>query len=80
MKCEFTKDFKIKYTIYFDSILILGFVVMVTISIVSDDSEDYSLIANETEAVGRLSNVERNLGILFFNLKYSLKYKVRDLT
>ncbi|MEO7990250.1 MAG: hypothetical protein ABI663_11965 [Chryseolinea sp.] len=77
MKDKFTKDFKIKYVIYFGSILILGFVIMVTISILTDDSEDFTLITNETEVIGRVSNVERNHGTVFFNLNDSLKYKVR---
>jgi hypothetical protein len=77
MKYEFTNDFKIKFAIYLGLILILGFVITVTISIMIDYSGDYTLITNETEVIGRVSNIERNHGTLFFSLNDSMKYKVR---
>jgi hypothetical protein len=77
MEYEFTNDFKIKFAIYLGLILILGFMILVTISIITDDSEDYTLITNEIEVIGRVSNIERNHGTLYFNLNDSLKYKVR---
>jgi len=45
--------------------------------VITDDSNQYTLITKETEVIGRVSGVERDHGYLRFKVNDSLKYTVR---
>lgn len=76
MSYEYSDEFKTKYIKYFVSFLAIGFVTMVTVAVLLDDYDDYILITRDTEVSGRISNLDRRHGMLFFNIQDTLKYKV----
>src|SRR5260221_4460570 len=76
MSNEYDDEFKTKYIKYFILFLLIGSVVMVTVAVLLNDSDDYTLITRDTEISGWISNLEREHGMLFFNIQDTLKYKV----
>lgn len=64
------------YFKYFTLILGGGAVLALTVIIFLDDSKNYTYITRDTEVSGRISNIKREHGVLFFNIQDSLKYSL----
>lgn len=76
MDYDYNDEFKTKYIKYFVLFLAIGFVVIVTVAVLIEDSDDYTLITRDTAVSGWISNLHRQHGMLFFNIQDTLKYKV----
>jgi hypothetical protein len=77
MEYEYNNDFKYKYAPHFLILGAVGFVAIIVILVITDDYKQYTLITNETEVIGRVSDVKRDHGHLRFKVNDSLKYTVR---
>ncbi len=66
-------SFETRYIKYFVLLLGSGFVLALILAFLLDHSDDYSLITRETEVSGWVSNVDRQHGMLFFNVQDTAK-------
>jgi hypothetical protein len=69
-------SFETSYIKYFVLLVGSGAILALILAVLLDDSGDYSLITKDTEVSGWVSNVDRQHGMLFFNIDDTAKYKV----
>lgn len=73
---DLTDSFETKYIKYFTLLVVGGLVLTLTVVVLFDNSDQYTLITRDTVVSGRISNIDREHGMLYFNIQDSLKYKV----
>jgi hypothetical protein len=61
---------------YWFLFLAIGSIVVLTTLLLVDDSDDFTLITRDTEVSGWISNIDRQHGMLYFNIRDTLKYKI----